>query len=54
MMEGLMRSIKSATATSEITGIKPFENCPTSMHQQFMDDTLLHDIPMVKEAKAYK
>jgi hypothetical protein len=54
MMEGLNRSIKSATAASEIKGLKPFENCPTSTHQQFMDDTLLHGTPMVKEAKAYK
>jgi hypothetical protein len=54
MMEGLSRSIKSATAVGEITGIKPFENCPTSTHQQFVDDTLLHGTPTVKEAKAYK
>jgi hypothetical protein len=54
MMEGLSWSIKSATTTGEITGLKPFENCPTSTHQQFVDDTLLHDIPTVKEAKAYK
>jgi hypothetical protein len=50
MMEGLNRSIKSATTTGEINGIKPFENFPTSTHQQFVDDTLLHCIPMVKEA----
>jgi hypothetical protein len=54
MMEGLSRSIKSATATGEITGIKPFKNCPTATHQQFVDDNLLHGIPMVKEAKSYK
>jgi hypothetical protein len=54
MMEGLSRSIKSATTTGEITGLKPFENFPTSTHQQFVDDTLLHGIPMVKEAKTFK
>jgi hypothetical protein len=54
MMEGLGRSIKSATVAGEITGIKTFENFPTSMHQQFVDDTLLHGTPMVKEAKSYK
>jgi hypothetical protein len=54
MMEGLRRSIKHATATSEIKGLKPFENCPTSTHQQFIDDTLLHGTPMVKEVKDYK
>jgi hypothetical protein len=54
MMEGLSRSIKSTTATGEITSITPFKNCPTSTHQQFMDDTLLHGIATVKEEKAYK
>jgi hypothetical protein len=54
MMEGLSISIKSATATSEIKGIKPFENCPTSTHQHFLYDTLLHGTPTVKEAKAFK
>jgi hypothetical protein len=54
MMEGLSRSIKSATTLGEITGIKSFENCPTSTHQQFVDDTLLHGKPMVKEEKSYK
>jgi hypothetical protein len=54
MMEGLSRSIKSATTKGEITSIKPFENFPTSTHQQFIDDTLLHGTPMVKEENAYK
>jgi hypothetical protein len=54
MMEGLSGSIKSTNATGEIKGIKPYENCPTSTHQQFMDDALLHGMPTVKEAKAYK
>jgi hypothetical protein len=54
MMEGLSRSIISATATGEIKGIKAYEHCPTSTHQQFFDDTLLHGTPKVKEAKAFK
>ena len=54
MMEGLSQSIKSATATREITSIKPFENCLTSTHQQFVDDTLLHGTPIVNESKSYK
>jgi hypothetical protein len=54
MMEGLIRSIKSATVVGEIKGIKPYEKCPTSTHQQFVDDTLLHGTPMVKESKAFK
>ena len=54
VMEGLSRSIKSTTTTREIRGLKPFENCPTSTHQQFVDDTLLHGIPTIKEAKTFK
>jgi hypothetical protein len=54
MMEGLSRSLKSTIAAGVIKVLKPFENCPTSTHQQFVDDTLLHGTPMVKEAKAYK
>jgi hypothetical protein len=51
MMEGLNRSIKSTTTIGELKGIKPFKNYPTSTHQQFVDDTLLHGTPMVKEEK---
>ena len=54
MMEGLNRSIKIATAVGELKGIKPFEYCPTSTHQHFVDDTLLHGIATVKEEKTYK
>jgi hypothetical protein len=54
MMEGLGRSIKNATATGEIKGIKPYDNFPTYTHKKFVDDTLLHGMPMVKEAKSYK
>jgi hypothetical protein len=54
MMEGLSQSIKNATTTREITCLKPFKNFPTSTHQQFVDDTLLHGIPTVKEAKTFK
>jgi hypothetical protein len=54
MMEGLSRSIKCATVAGEIKGIKPFEKCPTSTHQQFVDDSLLHGTPMVKEEKDFK
>jgi hypothetical protein len=54
MMEGMSKSVNNTTTTGEIKGLKPFENCPTSTHQQFVDDTLLHGTPMVKEVKAYK
>jgi hypothetical protein len=48
MMEGISISIKIATATREIKGIKPYENYPTSTHQQFVYDTLLHGTPTVR------
>ena len=54
MIEGLSKSIKSAIAARELKGIKPFEDFPTSTHQQFVDHTLLHGTPTVKEAKTYK
>jgi hypothetical protein len=54
MMEGLSRSIKSTTIAGELKGIKPFEECPTSTHQEFIDDTILHGTPTVKEEKTYK
>jgi mannosylglycoprotein endo-beta-mannosidase len=54
MMEDLSRSIKRETTIREITGLRPFENFPTITHQQFFDDTLLYDIPTVKESEAQK
>jgi hypothetical protein len=54
MTKGLSRSIKRTTAASEIKGIKPFEKFPTSTHEQFIDDTLLHVTPTVKEEKNFK
>jgi hypothetical protein len=54
MMEGLRKNIKNAIVAGKIKGIKIFENCPTSTHQQFVDDTLLHGTPMVKEENNFK
>jgi hypothetical protein len=54
MMEGLRRSIKNETTASKIKGIKSFKNFPTSTHQQFVDDTLLHGTPTVNEEKDLK
>ena len=54
MMEGLSRTIKSATKERTIKGLRLDEEFPTTTHQQFMDDTMLHEIPTVKEARAYK
>ena len=54
MMEGISKNIKTTTVKGEIKGLKLFDECRTSTHQQFVDDTLLHGTPMVKEAKVYK
>eukprot|EP00253_Pinus_taeda_P022878 PITA_22878 len=50
LMEGLSRLIRKAKAEGNIRGLHP----PATTHQQFMDDTMLHDTPTVKEAKAFK
>jgi len=54
MMEGLGRSIKHARVTRRIRGLQLTENGQVLTHQQFVDDTMLHGIPTVKEALAYK
>jgi hypothetical protein len=54
MMEGLSRTIKSATIAGEIASLKPFKNFPTSTHQQCVDDTLLHGTCTVMEVKSYQ
>jgi hypothetical protein len=54
MMEGISWSLKITIDAGEITCLKLFKNFPTSTHQQFVDDTLLHGIPMVKEEITFK
>jgi hypothetical protein len=54
MMEGLRRTIKDAIEEGTIKGLRLYEECPTTTHQQFVDDTMLHGIPTVKEATTYK
>ena len=54
MMEGLGRSIKHAKVVRKVKGIQLFGDCQALTHQQFVDDTMLQGIPMVKEALAYK
>ena len=54
MMEGLGKAINYAKALGKIKGIQLKENGQTMTHQQFLDDTMLHGIPTVKEALAYK
>jgi len=54
MMEGLGRSIKQAKISGKIKGLQLTENGQAMTHQQFVDDTMLHGIPTVKEASTYK
>jgi hypothetical protein len=54
MMEGLSRSVKVATVESSIKGLHLYKDSPTTTHEQFVDDTMLHGILMVKEATTYK
>jgi len=48
MMEGLGRSIKHAKVTGKIKGLLLSENGQALTHQQFVDDTMLQEIPTVK------
>eukprot|EP00253_Pinus_taeda_P033434 PITA_33434 len=54
MMEGLGNVIKSAKAEGKIQGLKLTLNGDALTHQQLVDDTMLQDTPMVKEAPAFK
>jgi len=54
MMEGLGRSIKQATEIGNIKGLQLYEASQALTHQQFVDDTMLQGIPIVKEVLAYK
>eukprot|EP00253_Pinus_taeda_P035003 PITA_35003 len=54
MMEGLGRNIKAAKEEGRIQGLRLTNGGDTVTHQQFVDDTMLHGTPTVKEAKAFK
>ena len=54
MMERLGQSIKHARVTGRIQGLQLIENGQVLTHQQFVDDTMLQGIPIVKEALYYK
>ena len=53
-MEILSRIIKTTQAKNSIKGLQPMSNFPPTTHQQFVDDTMLHGTPMVKEARGLK
>lgn len=54
LMEGLSRLIAKKKAEGQIRGLQPIRSIPATTHQQFVDDTMLHGIPTVKEALAYR
>eukprot|EP00253_Pinus_taeda_P001635 PITA_01635 len=54
LMEGLSRLIQQAKEEGKIKGLQPLPSIPATMHQQFVDDTMLHGSPTVKEAQGYK
>eukprot|EP00253_Pinus_taeda_P009771 PITA_09771 len=54
LMEGLSRTIAKKKAEGTIKGLQPIRSLPATTHQQFVDDTMLHGSPTVKEAVAYR
>eukprot|EP00253_Pinus_taeda_P032792 PITA_32792 len=53
-MEGLSRIIKSVKEKNLIQGLQPMPSCPTTTHQQFVGDTMLHGTPTIWEAQGFK
>eukprot|EP00253_Pinus_taeda_P010390 PITA_10390 len=54
LMDGLSRSIAKRKAEGKIKDLQPIPSIPATTHQQFVDDTILHSNPTVKEALAFK
>lgn len=54
LMEGLSRIIHKAKAEWKLNGLHPLPAIPGTTHQHFVDDTMLHGSPTVKDAKAFK
>ena len=54
MMEGLGRYIKHAKEVGNIKGLQLSENGQALTHQQFVYDTMMQGIAMIKEDLAYK
>lgn len=53
-MEGLSRLIHKARDEGKIKGLHPLHSISATTHQQFVDDTMLHGTPTVKEEVAFK
>lgn len=54
LIEGLSRLIHKSREEGKIKGLHPLPSIPATTHQQFVDDTMLHGTPTVKEARAFK
>eukprot|EP00253_Pinus_taeda_P033845 PITA_33845 len=54
LMEGISRIIAKKRADGVIKGLQPIRTLPATTHQQFVDDTMLHGIPTVKKAMAFR
>eukprot|EP00253_Pinus_taeda_P004936 PITA_04936 len=54
LMEGLSRLIHKARDEGKIKGLHPLHSIPATKRQQFVDDTMLHGTPIVKEVVAFK
>lgn len=54
LVEGLGRTLKAQQNQGEIRGICPHEEMTPQTHQQFVDDTMLMGVDLVREAKAIK
>eukprot|EP00253_Pinus_taeda_P024648 PITA_24648 len=54
LMEGLSRLIRHAKEEGKIKGLQLLPSIPGTTHQQFVDDTMLHGSPIVKEDQGYK
>lgn len=53
-MEVLKKLIHKARDEGKIKGLHPLHSIPATTHQQFVDDTMLHGTPTVKEVVAFK
>eukprot|EP00253_Pinus_taeda_P016264 PITA_16264 len=54
LMEGLSRTIAKKKAEGAIKFLQLIRSLPATTHQQFVNDTMLHGTPTVKEAVAYR
>ena len=54
LAEGLGRSLKAQQRREEVKGLDPNNSQNPQTHQQFVDDTMLMGIAMVKEAREIK